>query len=422
MTSAQNRRAPLSGNKLRCLLIGIAISSCASGTVTGAWLLSGEEGPADKDQRTAVVRTIRGDSFVARLSEFGPAAIGFENRKVKTRDVLRLSFPGRSIRPARSFVVLTNDDAVEMNVREINEESFVGTFADRSNATIPLEYVKGWLIDLPETTALRNKAWQLLRQGSEVKEDTVALRSGDSLAGELLGLTDDRVQIETTAGLRSVALREVVGIRMNPDLLSPIAKRATTTVQTTSHETITLSKLEPQAAGQLRMATVWGATLNVPLDRVTAIDWHSPPVVRVNELEPQAAKREGYFGAKAVTPWRRNRSIRGEPMLHRQERFAHGIGTSSRSKLTWAIRDLNATAFHSQFGLDDAGPSGSAIFRVLVDGREVFRSAATRSGRPVDSTPLIALQNARTLTLVVEFDARGDIEDYANWLNPVLLK
>lgn len=396
-----------------------------TGTIIGAFAQEPTASPGVLQAAAADpvrVRTISGESSGGSLKELRADLVRLGDREVRTTDLLRLFFPLHKAKPARSLVVLTNDDVIALTVREINEESFEGERADGSKVAIPLEFVKGWLVGLPETQAARRASWRLLRRKSDIKEDTVSLKSGDSLVGELLGLSDDRLQIETSAGARSVATGEVAGIRLNPDLLSPIRQGGAATIQTTHRETLTAAKLTPELDGELRVTTVWGADVTIPMSAITAIDWNHASLVRLSSVAPQQAVVQPYLGKKTAIVWRRNQSITGKPLTHKSERFAHGIGTTSRSEIVWSLEGMNGAAFHTQFGIDDAGATGTAIFRVLVDGKEHFSSGPVRSGQAVRTTPAIPVGDAKTLSLIVEFGPRGDIHDFANWLNPVVVR
>ena len=95
--------------------------------------------------------------------------------------------------------------------------------------------------------------------------------------------------------------------------------------------------------------------------------------------------------------------------------YDRGLGTQSRTLLAYRL-DPGDRRFQALVGLDDrAGPLGSVVFRVLVDGKE--RSSrrrcrsATRPGRSTSTWP-----GRRLLILVTEFGERGEVRDFADWV------
>jgi hypothetical protein len=65
--------------------------------------------------------------------------------------------------------------------------------------------------------------------------------------------------------------------------------------------------------------------------------------------------------------------------------------------------------------------AGSVVFRVLLPGADggwttVYRSPTIRGGSAI--TPIsVDVGKARRMALIVDFADRGDVLDYANWLN-----
>ena len=78
--------------------------------------------------------------------------------------------------------------------------------------------------------------------------------------------------------------------------------------------------------------------------------------------------------------------------------------------------------FQALVGLDDgAGPLGSVVFRVLVDGHERFASPPM-SVRDTPKSIDIDVAGANSLILVTEFGERGEIRDIADWVEARLIR
>ncbi len=109
-----------------------------------------------------------------------------------------------------------------------------------------------------------------------------------------------------------------------------------------------------------------------------------------------------------------NLSIRGQALSVAGRRFARGVGTHAHSTL-WLDLGGNAGRFSAWIGLDDAanGP-GSVQFRVVADGRTLFRSEVLRQGMPAVEVG-VDLAGVRTLLLEVRDGGDGVGYDHANW-------
>ena len=126
----------------------------------------------------------------------------------------------------------------------------------------------------------------------------------------------------------------------------------------------------------------------------------------------------------------RGGSVVGGPLVVAGKRYEHGWGVRPDSRLDFRL-DRAYREFSCRIGVDDAaGFHGSVVFTVLIDDREVFRSAAL-SGGSLEATPVsIDVEGGDVLSLVVSSGRedgdiadgvarRADVElDLANWCEP----
>jgi hypothetical protein len=87
--------------------------------------------------------------------------------------------------------------------------------------------------------------------------------------------------------------------------------------------------------------------------------------------------------------------------------------------------DLNGEyqTFRAAVGVDDAADNrGSVVFVVEVDDKEMFRSEPQTAKHPAIELPAISLAGAKRLMLKVEFGEFGDVLDYADWCDAVLVR
>ncbi len=96
--------------------------------------------------------------------------------------------------------------------------------------------------------------------------------------------------------------------------------------------------------------------------------------------------------------------------------FDNGVGTHARSVMFVKL-DGGATRFHAIVGIDDDNRGhgkGSAIFRVIGDGKTLFKSGVKRSDDKGDVID-IDVTGVRTLTLLATDAGDGFSFDHADW-------
>ncbi len=100
--------------------------------------------------------------------------------------------------------------------------------------------------------------------------------------------------------------------------------------------------------------------------------------------------------------------------------FARGIGAHATSRIVYAL-PLGYTTFAATIGKDQEVPSGSVVFVVEADGKEVFRSGVFRNDTPAQqiSIPIIGVKR---LGLIVEDAGDNIMADHADWAEARLLR
>jgi len=120
-------------------------------------------------------------------------------------------------------------------------------------------------------------------------------------------------------------------------------------------------------------------------------------------------------------PYRRDAAVTGHPLRLGGQPFDRGLGTQSRTLLAYRLSPGDRR-FQALIGLDDrAGPLGSVVFRVLVDGRERFASPPM-SVRDVPKAIDVDISGGKVIILATEFGPRGDVRDYADWVEARIIR
>lgn len=253
------------------------------------------------------------------------------------------------------------------------------------------------------------------------KTDAVLARSGDVTRGTVEAFTASPagVRVKPAAGPAvAVPLAAVAAVAFDPALsLARKPKGAFARVVLANGSRISLTAVEI-AADVLTGNTAWGGAVRVPLADLVALDVIQGKAVYLSDLTPAEATVDGFNGV--AWPWAADRTVRGGPLRLTgpagTDTFDKGVGTHSRTRLTYAL-DGKYQTFEAVVGLDPTtGRRGAVDAAVLVDGTAVplpkLLGLTLASGPQAVRVPVAG---AKRLTLVVDFGAGGDVQDVVNW-------
>ncbi len=279
---------------------------------------------------------------------------------------------------------------------------------------------------------------------SPIDEDQLVLENGDRLSGRWRGVANEKsdegerqvFKVATPGGPLSVATTRVRAVRMLAGKTPPAAAdipRAIVGFRDGSR--LIISQLE-LAAQSLTLEPYDPLTKSAPWKAVDgkaagAITFLQPLGGRSLYLSDRAAdsfKHAPFLGREY--PYQRDKSVEGTPLVAKQRTYLKGLGMRSAGILVYAI-DPQAKRFEAEVAVDDlalalgsngeiASGLGSVEFRVLVDGQEKAR-ATLRGGQPPQSLA-VDVAGGKKLTLYVGFADRGDVLDFADWLNARFVK
>ncbi|GEM_PF-3077163 len=186
-----------------------------------------------------------------------------------------------------------------------------------------------------------------------------------------------------------------------------------------------------------------GLKARVPLSRLVSLGVRNGDFVYLSDLEPvritenpwafdPPVTHEAPFEGKAVYNFRRDRSYTGGPLRINGRTYLKGVGSHSWTEIEYDL-DGAYERFEARVGIDDsAGPGkGSVIFRVRLDGEEVFTSPVMVGGK--DPVPVrVDVSAGKKLVLVVDYthelltvkDGREEdhVLDRADWALARLVK
>lgn len=166
-------------------------------------------------------------------------------------------------------------------------------------------------------------------------------------------------------------------------------------------------KLLTRFAGTIQLPRAMLAMLFPTGEKGSGLTW-------VSSLVPKKNAHVPYFDAQF--PARANISCDGAMLTINGSRYDLGLGVHSKSTLTYALDAKPGRRFIAWVGIDDETRGrGSAVARVLLDGKERWKSGALTPNTPPKHVS-VDLGKAKALTLLVDFGPDDDDSgDHVDW-------
>ncbi len=159
--------------------------------------------------------------------------------------------------------------------------------------------------------------------------------------------------------------------------------------------------------------------MSIPWSLIRGLDFSSGRVVRLSDLTPARETNSTIVGGE--WPARRNQSVIGQRLRIGSRSYDDGWGVHANSRLEFAL-DGEFASFVGDVGIDaSVGLRGSAVFRVVADGKTLFSTDVMRGGQAAKS---IKVDLSGSKHLVLECD-RADglgLSDHGNWVNAFLVR
>jgi hypothetical protein len=277
--------------------------------------------------------------------------------------------------------------------------------------------------------------------------DSAYTLTGARIEGTIAAFTAAEVSlIRGDSGARTIAYGDLAAVfvdtevRGRPEGLSAVARLF-------DGSAVVLDRFAVQG-GLLTGRTPSELSVSVEMNKVAAIGFQGESFLHLSDLKPAEVKRTPFFplpeapasGAmlEFVCPVRFDRSPDGNPITLHKHRYYKGIGVRPRTELTYAL-DGGFRHFRATCGIDDevlgpgygrGGGTGSVVFIVAVDGKQVFTSPPVEGGHePVQVD--VPVEGAKRLTLTVALvpddkmpKGRTDSPELDNavWARPLLIR
>lgn len=373
---------------------------------------------------------IQGEAFEARIRSVSPegslvlSVLGAEERTVQVGELFkltRLDPPPVTIPPREGRLFLSGGDRISSRLLRFDDQFAYARSLSLGNLKIPLDLVIGFLAEPPgqraTPTTPSERLDSLLFEPRE--SDLVLLTNGDRLNGSILRIDEDVLLLQQEQAETRLERSQVQGLGLDPALLNqPKDIGPHLEIHLADGSRLSGSPRGFQQ-GKLILETRFGPSVECPTDQILLGYLVGGRITYLSEVEPAGAEYVEYIGP--IPPYQTDHNVLGRPLRVRGMTFEKGIGMQSRTLLAYRL-DGSARRFQAQVALDDdAGPWASVVFKVLLDGRLAFESPLLRAGDPPVMIDL-PLEQARFLILTSDFGTNGNVQDYADWLEPRLIK
>ena len=328
--------------------------------------------------------------------------------------------------PSGSVMWLANGDRLIARSTAIEDEQLRAAwreFPEWPEFVLPLESVRGLSLSLPHSRERRDEIAAWLCDRKE-QRDALRLLNGDVSSGEVAKWQDGTISLKTTGREVTLPIADVRDIAFNPELLTlPEPKELCWLVSLRDGSRVTLLASKSHVAGTtLKAAHVSGIAWDIPLDAIFEMRVLRGRAVYLSDLAPIESRQTPFLPGSREFPMQRDRSAAGRPLRLGGREFPKGLGMHSRAAVTYDLAG-KYRAFHAIVGLDDTTVgAGTAMCAVEVDGRRVFENSAVSRQKEAKRLPVIDVNGAKRLTLVVDFGELGDSQDHVNWGDAVLLR
>jgi hypothetical protein len=369
---------------------------------------------------------VDGRMVAGRIVSLGPGAIllasaeGAEHELALDR-LIKLSreVPASSPPSDRSHVLLPEGDCLmRVAVGSSTDTSLQVQSDELGKLVLPLDALLGLIMAPPGQSDELDALWDRVRLDPRAAE-VVWMTNGDRLSCGFLGLSDKKIKIQVEGKPLEIDRTGILAVGFDPALVRYPRPRTDFLELTLTDGT----RLGVEGArideGNVQATTRFGQSIRFALSALVGVHSRSRSVVYLSERKPAQVRYAAYVGP--TRDYRIDRTVDGHLMQVAGQTYDRGIGTQSRTLLAYAI-EPGDRRFQALVGVDErAGPLGSVVFRVLVDGAERLKTPPL-TDRDAPRSIDVDLAGGKYLILATEFGERGNVRDLADWVEARIIR
>jgi hypothetical protein len=411
-----SRRGPLS------CVIGAAVFVLGTGSAAA----DSESSPVSSDPIFKALM-VDGRSSSGRIISFEPDAITVATKEgtkesLALNRLVKLTRESAPTLPAweesQAVLLPEGDRLMRTAIGSANDTSLEVRSESLGRLEIPLDCLLGLILSTQGQSGTFDARWdQILVEPR--RNEVVWLINGDRLEGSFLEMDDRKIKVQIDQKPVEVERTGAVALGFDPALLNyprPKGHFLELTLNDGTRLGVTAAKVDE---GTVEAMTRFGRSVRFALGELSRVIARSSSVIYLAERTPVKIVYASYIGPTRA--YRKDRAVDGRPFQLAGQIYDRGIGTQSRTLIAYRI-EPGDRRFQAFVGVDErAGPLGSVVFRVLIDGAERCRSGPMTdrdAPKPVD----VDLGKGEILILDTQFGDRGDVRDLADWVEARIIR
>jgi NPCBM/NEW2 domain len=392
--------------------------------VAGSAVLAGALASSDPTFKALLTD---GSTIPGRLVSLGPGAIKLmssdgSGHELPLNRLIKLSRDFSGVGPAldTAHLILPDGDRIMRVSIGSSKETSLEIHSDvLGKVQVPLDGVLGLIFAGQSRAAELDPLWEQVRAEPRTTE-VIWLGNGDRLAGGFLGLDESKIKIQVNGKPVEVDRSGVIALGFDPTLVSyprPKSDFLELTLKDGSRLGVTEARLDDSS---ILATTRFGPAIKFSLNELVRVHARSSSVVYLSERKLFRAQYLSYVGP--TREYRVDRTVDGHPFHLGGQAFDRGLGTQSTTYLVYRI-EPGDRRLQALVGVDErAGPLGSVVFRVLVDGKERFKTPAAMTDHDPPAPVDVDLAGGKYLILATEFGDRGEVRDLADWVEARVIR
>ncbi len=369
----------------------------------------------DGQEASGRIIAIDPDSITMAIGEAGKEAIPLDRLVKLTRHPI---LPPSAWEDSQAVILPEGDRLMRTTIGVATDTNLEVRSEALGKLKIPLDSILGLILTAPGHAATFDARWdQVLVEPRST--EVVWLANGDRIDGSFLGMDDRKIKLQIDQKPLEIERTGVLALGFDPTLVNyPKPKRhfLEITLKDGTRLGVTGAKLDD---GYFQATTRFGHPVRLAPGDLSRIVVRSESVIYLAERPTAKVQYVSYVGPTRV--YRADRSVEGRPFQLGGQSYDRGLGTQSRTFLVYRLLPGDRR-FQALIGVDErSGPLGSVVFRVLIDGKERFKSDPL-SDRDAPKFVDLDLTDARTLILDTDFGDRGNVRDFADWAEARIIR
>jgi len=284
--------------------------------------------------------------------------------------------------------------------------------------TIPFEALAAVRFGYPADAAADKELASRVAARDPARDQLIVAKGAQPviLSGALEALGPEGWEFRLASRLQKAPLDRAYAVVLGTAPGSPDARPERFVL--TSGDAFTGDILEATAAF-IRIGSAAFGECRLDWTHIDRIRVRSPLVTWLAETKFKSQQVKSALGVD-WTP-RVNLNVTGGPIRLGGRTFERGLGVHGTTTVTYRL-DGKQSRLQAVIGIDDAvGRRGSVIFRVIGDGRELYKSDVLRGGaKPVDLS--VDITGVKVLELSTDAADGLDMGDHANWADLRLIR